>query len=378
VGAYHIRYGGLLERVFRLIQDEEQRSARLTVLRLLATCCASVYGVVVQLRNRLFDAGLRSSKRVDCCVISVGNLTVGGTGKTPMVLWLARFLLQEGRRVAVVSRGYGGESKGRVRIVSDGRSILAGSRLSGDEPHLLAARLPAVPVLCSDRRPAAVQVALQRFQSQVVILDDGFQHRFLARDLDVVLLDARRPLGNGHLLPRGILREPEASLKRADALVLSRFDGSTRSRETHRALARRWPEKAIFRARHRPARLFDAATGREEPLSYLAGVRVGAFAGIGRPDDFFHCLSELGGMVVYASALPDHHPLTAALLESLASEAARLEPHLWLTTEKDWVRLPEILPERMDLWVLAIELDLESEEARFKEVVRGVLERSKE
>ncbi|MFP3870179.1 MAG: tetraacyldisaccharide 4'-kinase [Syntrophobacteria bacterium] len=370
---YRVRHSGLLEKTFKLIVSEERRSAGLTVLRLLASWCAVVYGGVVELRNRLFDLNLLTSHRSDCRVISVGNLAVGGTGKTPMVLWLAQFLMDEGWRVAIVSRGYRGQAGRKVCILSDGQSILAGPEETGDEPQLLARRLPEVPVLCCARRVSAVRAAVKLFRCQVAILDDGFQHRFLARDLDVVLLDSRSPLGNGRLFPRGVLRERVGSLARAQILVLSRFDGSRRAQENRRALSRKWPGKPIFTARHRPLRLFEASTGREQPASVLAKLRLAAFAGIGQPEDFFRALDDLGGRLVYASALPDHHALTSELLGRLVREASRYKPQLWVTTEKDWIRLPETIPEDMDLWVLVVELELDlgNGESAFKQLVRG-------
>ena len=372
---YHAEYGGLPERMLKLILEEEKSSLGLALLRTFAACLSWPYGRVVTVRNLLFDLGVIRSHRIDCPVISVGNLTIGGTGKTPMVFWLARFLCEELHRVAIVSRGYRGRYDGDVLVVSDGRSILVDSLVSGDEPQLLARRLPGLPVLCSPRRVQAVETVMERFQSEVVILDDGFQHRYLARDLDVVMLDAREPFGNGHLFPRGVLRERLTALNRAQALVLSRFDGSPQAEENREKLADQWADKLILTARHRPTRLFNAVTGEERPLSSVENVPIAAFAGIGRPEDFFQSLTDLGARLVYANALPDHHPLTTELLNSFCREAPGLEPVLWIITEKDWVRLPEDLPEEMLLWVLAIELDLGGDSSQLKDLVRKSLQK---
>jgi tetraacyldisaccharide 4'-kinase len=204
-------------------------------------------------------------------------------------------------------------------------------------------------------------------------MDDGFQHRRLARDLDLVLLDARTPFGNGWLFPRGPLRETPSALRRAHALVLSRFDGSPPAEANREELARRWPEKAIVTASHRPLRLFEVLTGTERPLGFLAGVHVAAFAGIAKPEAFFRTLEDLGARLVYSCALPDHHPLSPALLSNLVERAAAKEPELWLTTEKDWVRLPAKRSPAMDLWVLGIVLDLGEDSSRFKDLVRRAL-----
>ncbi|MBP1726821.1 MAG: lipid-A-disaccharide kinase [Deltaproteobacteria bacterium] len=186
----------------------ERPSPGIALLRSFAFPAAGAYGLLAGVRNRLFDEGVLPSRRAQCRVVSVGNLTVGGTGKTPMVVWLAEFLRGEGWRVAVASRGYGGTCGRRLCVVSDGSRMVADVRISGDEPQLLARRLPHVPVLCSAHRSRAVAAAVEKFGTQAAILDDGFQHRRLARDLDLVLLDARTPFGNGWLFPRGSLREP--------------------------------------------------------------------------------------------------------------------------------------------------------------------------
>jgi tetraacyldisaccharide 4'-kinase len=352
----------------------ERPSLGVALLRSLAVPAAGVYGLLAGVRNRLFDTGVLPSWRPRCRVVSVGNLTVGGTGKTPMVAWLAEFLQGEGWRVAVVSRGYGGAYGRRICVVSDGNHVLVDVRLSGDEPQLLARRLPHVPVLCSGHRARAVAAAIEEFASQVVILDDGFQHRCLARDLDLVLVDARSPFGNGWLFPRGPLREAPSALRRAQAVVLSRFDGSPSAEANREELARRWPGKEIVTAAYRPIRLFEAATGKERPLDSLAGVRAAAFAGIADPGAFFRTLTDLGAQLVYPCALPDHQPLRPPLLSSLVRSAAAKEPELWLTTEKDWGRLPAAPSPPMNLWVLGVALDLGEDTPRFKDFVRKALQ----
>ena len=368
-----IRVGGLMERLFQLVVADKRSSRGLALLRSLAVPAAGAYGLVAAVRNRLFDEGVLRSWRPRCRVVSVGNLTLGGTGKTPMVAWLAEFLRGEGWRVAVASRGYRGDCGGAICVVSDGNRVLADVRRSGDEPQLLARRLPRVPVLCSAHRIRAVAAAVENFGTQAVILDDGFQHRRLARDLDLVLLDSETPFGNGWLFPRGLLRETPSALRRAHAVVLSRFDGSPPAEAHREALAKRWPEKAIVTAAYRPVRLFEASTGRERPLGFLAGARAAAFAGIAKPEVFFRTIRELGARLVYSCALPDHQPLSRALLSNLTREAAAKEPELWLTTEKDWVRLPGTSSPPMDLWVLAIVLDLGEDSSRVKDLVRGAL-----
>lgn len=339
----------------------------------MAASIAWPYGRLVKIRNSLFDSRILKSQKLACRVISVGNLTVGGTGKTPMVLWLARFLSEEGWRVAIVSRGYRRKHAGRLLVVSDGERILADSYFSGDEPQLVARRLPGLPVLCSSKRVVAVEAAVRQFKSEVVILDDGFQHRYLDRDLDIVMLDAHHPFGNGRLFPRGLLREREVGLDRAQALVLARYDSGLQAQQNREELSQNWPDKPIFPVKQRPVRLFHAVSGKERPVGSLEKMRTAAFAGIAKPKTFFGSLVDLGARLVYASALPDHHPLTDKLLRSLAKDAAGLDPEIWVITEKDWVRLPDVLPENMDLWVLSIELEFGAASSQFRGLVRKSL-----
>ena len=372
-GYYRVKHGGLAEKIYGLILAEEKQTLGIRILRMVATVVAWSYDKLTIFRNFLFDLRILKVHKLSCPVISVGNLAVGGTGKTPMVIWLARFLLEEGWRVGVVSRGYKGEKTEKVLVVSDGRNILAGSDISGDEPQLLARRLPGIPVLCSTKRALAAEAAVEQFRCEVVILDDGFQHRFVARNLDIVMFDSRYPFGDGSLFPRGILREQTTALTRAQVLVLSRFDGSEQAEQSHKNLVGQWPDKTIVTAAHRATHLFKATTQKELPLSSVENKRLAAFAGIGRPDDFFRTVRGLGADLVHTTALPDHHPLTIELLASLVEEASDQKPELWLTTEKDWVRLPSDLPDSMELMILAVEIDLDGDSSLLKAVVQESL-----
>ena len=371
---HQVRYGGISEKIFRLILEKERRSLGITFLRSLATVAAWLYNKGVTLRNLFFDNGVLKIHRLSCPVISVGNLAMGGTGKTPMVVWLARFFSQEGCRVGIVSRGYGGVESRRVTIVSDGENIRADQGNSGDEPLMLARQLSGIPVLCSTKRVRAGKAAIEKFDCNLLILDDGFQHRYLARDLDVVMLDSRGPYGSDRVFPRGKMREKAAALARAHVLVLSRFDGSEAAEKHSDNLRRQWPEKTVVTAFHRPMRIFSAADNRERPPRSLMGSRLAAFAGIFQPDDFFQSLHNLGARLVYTAALPDHYPLTSDLLASLAREASRFRPEFWITTEKDWARLPKVVPQGMELWVMAMEIDFQRDETQLMESMLKVLE----
>ncbi len=301
------------------------------LLPLLLAPLAAAYGAAVRARNRRFDGPDRAA-RAPVPVVSVGNLAAGGTGKTPLVAWIARRLLAEGCRPAVVTRGFGGRAGSGPCILSDGAGPRTTWEISGDEPYLLARALPGVPVVVGSDRVAGAGAAVS-CGADVVVLDDGFQHRRLARDLDLVLLDSRLPLGNGRLLPAGPLREPPSSLARASALVATRApDGDPAA--VLEIARRHAPGKPVFASSHRPAGFVDARgveTGKPE--------RAVAFCGIGDPVPFLADVERDGVVLLAARVFPDHHPYAPREIRGLARLAARHRAPL-LTTEKDLVRLP--------------------------------------
>jgi tetraacyldisaccharide 4'-kinase len=287
------------------------------------------FGGVVRLRNQLYDGGHLRAERVPARVVSVGNLTVGGSGKTPLVLWLAERLAASGRRVAIVARGYRKERPGVV-IVGRSGTPLVSVREGGDEAVLLARRF-AGPVVVGEDRVAAARVAAGECGAELLVLDDGFQHRRLARDLDVVLVsgDPRRE----RLLPAGPLREGASALHRAGAVVTMDASGETASAFVPAGVP-------VIAAAARATALVAVRDGRWEasPLDVLAGREVAAVAGIARPGRFLALLEQLGARVRESRLLDDHHVYTQSDLEWIAAAARR---HLVLTTEKDLVKLAE-------------------------------------
>lgn len=283
---------------------------------------AAGYGLAVAIRNARYDRGRSPVQGVAVPVIAVGNLTLGGTGKTPMVEWVARWFRARGIRVAILSRGYGQD---------DGIN---------DEGRVLEENLPDVPHLQGPDRVRLAQVAVEEIESEVLILDDGFQHRRLKRNLDIVLLDALEPFGLGSLFPRGLLREPVRSLRRAGVVVLSRADlvpestrTAIRAEAERQAGPLRWVE-----ARHAPLDLLEA-DGPTASVASLAGRSVAAFCGIGNPDGFRKTIEPLVGSLVGFRAWPDHHPYTAADVADLTTWVRDLGADLVLTTQKDLVKL---------------------------------------
>jgi tetraacyldisaccharide 4'-kinase len=281
-----------------------------------------VYGAGVAVRNAAFDRGWKQAHHAAVPVVSVGNITLGGTGKTPLVEWVARWYRQRGVRVAILSRGYGNTAG------------------LNDEGRVLEENLPDVPHLQDPDRVALASVATHELDCELIILDDGFQHRRLARDVDVVLLDALEPFGLGHLFPRGLLREPIRSLGRADLVTLSRADlvtaadrMSIRAEAERRAGPLRWVE-----ARHAPLDLIDSE-GNASSVDQLAGQFVAAFCGIGNPDGFRRTLLPLCRGLLDLRIFPDHHAYSAEDVGSLERWARELDANLVLTTQKDLVKL---------------------------------------
>ncbi len=323
----------LAERVQKVWREE--RAADPTgALRAVLSLLSVPYRGAVAVRNRLYGRGILRQERLPCPVISVGNLTVGGTGKTPTVILIAAMLRGRGRRPAVLSRGYGGAAKAPVNTVSDGKRVLMGWRDAGDEPLLIAKAVPGVPVLTGPERIRTGRAAIEQYGADVLILDDAFQHRALFRDLDIVMLDTAHPLGNGSLLPRGPLREPREALCRAH-LFLWTGDPESNGPLPH------IPSLPSFRGVHRPRELVEAATGRALPLAELQGKTVCAFAGIGNPEAFRRSLSALGAEIVSFRAFPDHHPYRISDLEALRRLAAESTADRIVTTEKDGIRLAD-------------------------------------
>jgi tetraacyldisaccharide 4'-kinase len=300
-----------------------------------------LYAGAVALRGRLYDAGWLRVERIDARVISVGNLVAGGSGKSPMVALIARALAGMGLPPAVVSRGYGGGYAGPCLVVSDGSGPLVGAEQAGDEPVMLASQLVGIPVIVARRRIAGAELAVARFAARCVVLDDGFQHRRLARDLDVLLLDERSPFGNGRLLPAGPLREPPEAMERAGVLVATGVAeaGETDGTALLEAAARYCPSAPVFHARTRPIDLIDVASRSSVALDRLRGARTVCFAGIANPTRFFLDAAAGGAEVAGSLRFPDHHRFGPADLKLVQRTASRARADLILTTEKDLARL---------------------------------------
>jgi tetraacyldisaccharide 4'-kinase len=290
-------------------------------------------------------------------VVSIGNLTVGGTGKTPAVELAVQTLAEMGHRPAVVSRGYRRRSRG-VQVVADAASIRLDPEDAGDEPFLLARRLPGVPVVVGANRFEAARLAVRRFGVTAIVLDDGFQHRTLGKNLEIVMTRARQPWGNGRLLPGGPLREPLAALARAHLLVVAGATGEADLDEVRPAAARHAPGIPVLAARYAPVECWEADRMRARPLRTLAGTRLLAFAGIAAPDGFNATLAHLGVATVELVPFADHHWYGPEDLKRLDERALALRADALVTTEKDWVRLRRLPLPKRPLFVISVRLEL--------------------
>jgi tetraacyldisaccharide 4'-kinase len=329
---------------FKRLVDGTARGMGPTLARVALAGLSAPYGLVISCRNAAYDLDLLPTAKGPIPVISVGNLTLGGTGKTPLVAWLARAFAARGLQPAIVSRGYG---------------AARGER--SDEAAELAILLPTVPHVADRDRIAGVQTAAAA-GAEIALLDDGFQHRRLARDLDIVAVDATDPFGGGRLFPRGLLREPLSGLARAHAVVLTRataVDARRRS-EIRSRLERACPgglPPVWVEATHRPMRL-RSASGDTQPLESLATARIAAFAGIGNPAAFRTSLANLGATLVGFRSFPDHHAYTLADLDAIHDWATGLHADLVVTTLKDLVKVRADRLGDVPLFALEIALDI--------------------
>jgi tetraacyldisaccharide 4'-kinase len=331
---------------------------------------SALYSLATRLRLAAYRRHLFSVSKLDAAVISVGNITTGGTGKTPLVEWACRVPAKEGKRVCVLTRGYGRRNPTEQLVVSDGNKILADVSVAGDEPMLLARNLLGVAaVVCNSNRSVAGQWAINNLQSEVFVLDDGFQHLQLARDLNIVTIDATNPWGGG-MLPYGHLREPLGGLARADCVVLTRTDQSTDLASLTTTLKKIVGQTPIFCSRmvtsglHRlDGNTVDSASSVSRPIA--------AFCGVGNPKSFFDHLRRDGYKLALERSFPDHYNYQQADVDSIIAQAKAKGAASILTTAKDAVKLSSLHFE-LPCYVLEIRISIE-DEARLIQIIRNKL-----
>jgi tetraacyldisaccharide 4'-kinase len=350
----------------------EEKSLRGALLRLLLTPLAGLHFLGLELYLLPYRLGIRKRYRLPVPVIAIGNLTSGGTGKTPMAARVGKLLRDEGLRVVLLSRGHGGshEKEGGARLVSrgDGTPLLSAA-VAGDEPVLLAQLLPDVPVIVGRDRRVSGRLACAELAPDVLLLDDALQFWQLHRDLDIVLLDARRPFDNGWLLPRGLLREPPFHLRRAGIVVLTRADRVTPEQleRPKRVVARLAPQAALFTATHAPTS-WIGLDGAQKPLDAFAGQSGGVFCGIADGQAFLHTVKSLGVSQKFYCEFGDHHTYNKEETHQLLT---RTPEGPFFTTEKDLARLQGLWPDDgPPLWALRIQLQLADDESFRRKLIR--------
>jgi tetraacyldisaccharide 4'-kinase len=318
-----------------------------------------LYGAVTRTRLSLYRRGTFVTTKLDRPVISVGNITTGGTGKTPLVEWVAKTLAGKGKRVCILTRGYGRKDPHVQVIVSDGYGVLASPMEAGDEPYLLATNLSGLAaVISSADRIAAGQEAINDFGSDCFVLDDGFQHLRLARDLNVVTIDATNPWGGGSLLPYGRLRESREGLSRADCVVITRCDQVRNLDSLRSEIMKFTGNRPIFHSHMRTSRVSSLKNG---PAALSSPARLAAFCAIGNPSAFFEHLRRSGYELVLQKSFPDHHVFSQEEIDSLIDSAKKAGANSLITTAKDAVKL-RTMSFLIPCYVLEIEIAIDNGE----------------
>ena len=358
--------------------SDQDQPFSIRMLLLLLKALSGVFAAVVAVRYFGYRTGILRRFPLGIQVISIGNVTAGGTGKTPVTEIFARTLAAEGRKVAILSRGYRRkEAPFWVRmftqvvtkplVVSDGRRVLLDSATGGDEPYMLASNLPGVAVVVDRDRVKAGRYAIKRLGCDTIILDDGFQYQRLKHTVEVVLVDATNPFGNGSMLPRGILREPARHLKRADIIFLTKCRGDV---SAVREEIRRYNDKAeIVECNHSPRLLRDVWSREELPLSWLQGKTVCTLSGIASPKGFENSLRHLGAKVVWCDRYADHHRYDASEVLYALNRTADMGSDALVTTEKDAVRFPRFETAPVKCLYLRIAIEILSGDENFREII---------
>jgi tetraacyldisaccharide 4'-kinase len=380
-------WGESLETFFLEVIFERRRGTLAAFVRGLLFSSSLLFQVAIKLRRFLYNVRLLRDSTLGVQVIAIGNLTVGGTGKTPVVEKFARELRDQGRNVAILSRGYRSkptpfhiwltnklllrDDTTPPRVVSDGRSLLLDSDMAGDEPYMLASNLKDVVVLVDKDRVKSGRYAIQKFGCDTLLLDDGYQYWKLAgRRQDIVLIDCQQPFGNERLLPRGTLREPPSHLARASTIFITKSDGNTGA--LRKRIAQHNPDAGIIECIHHPLYLEDVFTGKQEELTFVKGRRVASLSGIAQPESFEESLVKLGAELVYAKRFVDHHRFTQQEVLNAINRSKKRQAEMIITTQKDAVRFPKIDRRDLPIYFMRVEIKILSGAKDFQDCVRKI------
>jgi tetraacyldisaccharide 4'-kinase len=377
----------VLETFFLEVVFEERHDYKARLTRATLFGGSKIFQAIVKLRRWLYNVRLLRDKTLGVQVIAIGNLTVGGTGKTPVVEKFARELRDAGRNVAILSRGYRSkpppvhvwllnkilfrEDQTPPRVVSDGKSLLLDSETAGDEPYMLASNLRDVVVLVDKDRVKSGRYAIEKFGCDTLLLDDGFQYwKLRGRRHDVVLVDRQQPFGNEHLLPRGTLREPPSHLARAHTIFITKSDGNTA--ELRERIAKLNSTAAVIECVHSPLYFEDVFSGERKGLDFLAGKKVASLSGIAQPESFEQSLVKLGGELVYSKRFADHHRFTQQEVLNVINRGKKRAAEIIITTQKDAVRFPKIDRRDLPIFFMRVEIKIVAGANDFQDCVRKI------
>jgi tetraacyldisaccharide 4'-kinase len=366
---------------------EQRKGKGAAVMRGLLYLLSRLFEVVVKARHFLYSVRIFRDSTLGVQVIAIGNLTVGGTGKTPVVEKFASELRDQGRNVAILSRGYRSkpppfhewllnkvlfrQDRTPPRVVSDGRSLLLDSETAGDEPYMLASNLKDVVVLVDKDRVKSALYAIEKFGCDTLLLDDGFQYwKLRGRRRDIVLIDCQQPFGNQHLLPRGTLREPPSHLARASTLFITKSDGQTAA--LRQQLAKLNPNARVIECVHQPLYFEDVFTGERCGLELLRGKKVASLSGIAQPESFERSLLQLGGQLVYNKRFADHHRFTQQEVLNVINRSKKRQAVMIATTQKDAVRFPKVDRRDLPIYFMRVEIRIVHGAKDFQECVRQI------
>jgi tetraacyldisaccharide 4'-kinase len=366
---------------------EERRGKRATLVRGFLLALSKLFQVGIKVRRFLYNVRILRDSTLGVQVIAVGNLTVGGTGKTPVVEKFARELRDQGRNVAILSRGYRSKPTPAhrwflnkillrhdttpPRVVSDGKSLLLDSEMAGDEPYMLASNLKDVVVLVDKDRVKSGRYAIEKFGCDTLLLDDGFQYwKLRGRRLDIVLVDRQQPFGNERLLPRGTLREPPSHLARASTIFITKSDGNTAG--LRRRIAEYNPTAGIIECIHHPLYLEDVFTGQRLGLDFVKGLKVASLSGIAQPESFEQSLTRLGAELVYSKRFADHHRFKQQEVINAINRSKKRQAEAIITTQKDAVRFPKIDRRDLAIYFMRVEIKILSGADDFQDCVRKI------
>ncbi len=358
------------------IWDDDRNTSCYSPVRIIASILSFFYFFIINFRNWLYDHKILKEATLPCPVISVGNITVGGTGKTPCVIMLAQMLQENGFKPAVISRGYGGRNINPANIVSDGHKILLDSEIAGDEPSVIARVLKGIPVITGTKRIVAGQTAIDQFGVNVLICDDAMQHRQIFRDINLVLLDSQNLQGSNHILPLGRLREPLKEIGRASAVVFTRANEAQQTNNKIEKLIQT-ENITVFRSIHKPKDIIMGDYSAQRLVSILAGKKVCAFCGIANPNSFKKALLSAGAQVLSFDIFPDHHRYSKSELEKIKDRFIDCRADFLISTQKDGARLQKFPEFLKIIYMLSVGLEIIPSAEPFKKFILAQLAAAK-